>query len=253
MTKILGIIQARMSSSRLPGKVMLPILVKPVIWHIYNRLRTCNNIAQICIATSTNPLDDEIENFSIKENIAIFRGSEEKLVNRLLGAARKFDADAIARITADCPLVDPKIVDQLITIYLRASNIDFVSNTMERTFPDGLDAEVISTKFLDELSVELHDSQIWFIMHIIENQRRYRCMNYKNKVNLSKLRWTMDYEEDYEFIKAVYNELYDEAKIFYMEDILNLLARKPSISKINQKYPSDTSTTAYLAQKKLKP
>lgn len=250
MTKILGIIQARMSSTRLPRKVLLPILEKPVLWHIYNRLKNCKNIDQICIATSTNPPDDEIEKFAIQENIQLYRGSEEKIVNRLLGAAKKFGADAIVRVTGDCPLIDPKIVDQLITIYLNKPSIDFVSNTMERTFPDGLDTEVISTKFLDRLLTEMDDSQEWFIMHVIENQKRYRCEGYKNVEDLSQLRWTLDYNEDYEFVKAVYNELFDEGRIFYMQDILELLARKPYISKMNQKYPANTSMRFYLSQKK---
>jgi spore coat polysaccharide biosynthesis protein SpsF len=250
MVKILAIIQARMGSSRLPGKVMLPILGKPMIWHIYNRLKTCKNVEQICIATSTNALDDQIEKFANKENIHLFRGSEDQIINRLLGAARKFNADVIVRVTADCPLIDPEIIDQLIKIYLNNSNIDFVSNTIERTFPDGLDVEVISTNFLGKLLVELKESQEWFIMHIIENHRKYRCLNYKNLENLSKLRWTVDYKEDYEFVKAIYQELFDNVKIFHMQDILNLLTRKPNILKLNQKYSADTSTQSYLAEKK---
>ena len=250
MVKILGIIQARMGSSRLPGKVMLPILEKPILWHIHNRLKTCKNINEFCIAASTSHADDEIEKFAIKEKIHLFRGSEERIVDRLLGAAKRFDADAIVRVTGDCPLIDSNIIDKLITIYLNNPGIDFVSNTMERTFPDGLDTEVISTKFLEKLLPEVYDSQEWFIMYIIENQKRYRCKNYKNNEDLSQLRWTLDYNEDYEFVKAVYHDLFDEKKMFYMQDILELLERKPYISKINGKYSANTSLSSYLSQKK---
>lgn len=250
MEKILGIIQARMSSTRLPNKVMLPIVGKPILWHIYNRLGKCN-VDQICIATSTNTSDDEIEKFALKENIEIFRGSEELVLIRLLGAAKRFKADAIVRITADCPFVDPKIVNQLLYIYRHNSNLDFVSNTIERTFPDGLDAEVISTKFLEKLSNNLQDDffQQWFATYMIENYKQFNCMNYVHITNLSHLRWTVDYEEDYEFIKSIYNELYPKMNIFYLDDILELLTKKPHLSKINQKYPANTSTAIYLNKK----
>jgi spore coat polysaccharide biosynthesis protein SpsF len=250
MPKILGIIQARAGSSRLQEKIMLPILGKPIIWHIYNRLKNCNKINQICIATSTNSLDDVIEKFALNENIDIFRGSEEKIVDRLIGAARKFNADAIVRITGDCPLVDPYIVDQIIQKFLDNPNLDFVSNTIKRTFPDGLDIEIISRDFLEKLPSQLGDSQEWFAIHIIENHKRFNCINYSNTIDLSKLRWTVDYEEDYKFVKAVYQELFKQDQVFHMKDIIDLLSRKPEIAAINAKYPADTSTKLYLQKQK---
>ena len=131
LAKILGVIQARMGSNRLPGKVMMQILGKPMIWHIYNRLKTCN-VDEICIATSTNPNDDKIEEFALKEDIKIFRGSENLILDRLLSATKKFKADAIARITADCPLVDPDIVNHLIQIYRQSPDLDFICNKIGR-------------------------------------------------------------------------------------------------------------------------
>lgn len=249
MTKILGMIQARIGSSRLPGKVMLPILDKPVIWHIYHRLKQAKKIDQICIACSTNFRDNPIEQFAIKESIPIFRGPEEKILDRLIGAAEKFNANAIVRITADCPFVDPKIVDEIIDVYTSQDDLDFVSNNIRRTFPDGMDVEVISSQFLKKLGVKLYDSQEWFLMHVIENQKCYKCKSYESKNDLSKLRWTLDYQEDYEFVKVVYSEL-SQLNIFYMEDILDLIRRKPHISEINAMYEADTSTSLYLDYKK---
>lgn len=247
MTKILGIIQARYSSSRLEGKVMLPIVGKPIVWHIYNRISSCKKINEICLATSTSHADDQIVKFTEMEKIPYFRGSEEMVLDRLIGAAQKFQADAIVRITADCPLIDPKIVDNIISLYLSNPNMDFASNTIERTFPDGLDTEVISTKFLVKLSKKLRDSftRSWFPMHMIENHKQYFCSNYKNQINLSHLRWTLDYLEDYEFIKQVYQHLYSFNKIFDMAEILSLLEKKPEINKINSKYQSNTSKIEY--------
>ena len=111
---ILGIIQARMSSTRLPGKVLLPVLEKPIIAHIYERMKFSKKIDLICVSTSENSTDDKIEEFCKENKIEVFRGSEENLVSRHLGAAKKYNADAIVRITADCPLIDPEIVDEVI-------------------------------------------------------------------------------------------------------------------------------------------
>jgi len=238
MTKILGIIQARMGSTRLPRKVMLPLLDKPVIWRIYERLCSSKNIDQTCISTSTNSLDDKIEEFAKKENISYFRGSEEMIVNRLLNTAKKFKADAIVRVTGDCPLTDPKIIDQLIQIYLEKQNCDFVSNTIERTFPHGLDTEVISTDFLEVLDKKLQDAktQESFIKYVNSNTKKFSCFNFAYNKNLSYLRWTLDYNEDYIFINKIYQNLYSKIHIFDMNDILNLLEKMPQLSNINKQH-----------------
>jgi len=252
VTKILGIIQARMSSTRLPNKVMLPILEKPIIWHIYNRIRNCD-LDYVCIATSTNPNDDEIEKFALNENIPIFRGQEELVLDRLLGAAEKFSSDAIVRITADCPFVDPHIVNRLIDMYRKDPTLDYVSNTIHRTFPDGLDVEVISNRFMKFLSANLDEFyKEWFIMYVHEKHENFRCINYENQTNLSHLRWTIDYPEDYKFVKKIYEELARKSGIFDMQDILNLIKHKPYLTKINQKYPADTSSIIYKNEKNKK-
>lgn len=246
MPKIIVTIQARMGSVRLPKKVMLPILEKPILWHIYNRLKYCDNVDLICIATSTNPLDDEIEDFALKEHIPIFRGPEKILIERLLNAAKKFGADAIVRITGDCPLVDPKIVDQLIHLYKIKPEVEFVSNTLQRTFPDGLDAEVISTKLLEKLEAELtdEDEREYFVNHVIKNHSKYQCANYSQSKNLSHLRWTSDYKEDYEFVKKIYERLYEKSRIFYMQNILELLEKNPDLITINQKHFNSSTTNS---------
>ncbi len=236
--KILATIQARMGSTRLPEKVMLPILDKPVIWHIFHRLQACRNLDQICVAFSSNNLDDKIEKFLIKNEIQFFRGSEKNLIERLLGAANKFEADAIVRITGDCPLIDPAVVDKLVEIYKSDKNYDFVSNTIQRTFPHGLDAEVISKSLLNRLSKELKNEYFreWFPTYIIQNKKNFNCFNLTYEKNLFHMRWTLDYKEDYQFITKVYEKLYNESRIFYMQDILELLEKEPKISELNKKY-----------------
>ncbi len=246
MEKILGVIQARMSSTRLPTKVMLPILDQPILWHINHRLKK-SHVDDICIATSTNPNDDKIVQFAIKENIQYFRGSETLVLDRLIGAAEKFNADAIVRITADCPLCDPNIINDMIKIYKDQKGLDFISNTIERTFPDGLDVELMSRGFLHKLSNSLQDSFLreWFPMYIVENCKQFRFVSYTNKNNLSHLRWTVDFAEDYEFIKKIYEDLYLKFDVFDMQNILDLLKNKPELTKINQKYSANTSSIIY--------
>jgi spore coat polysaccharide biosynthesis protein SpsF (cytidylyltransferase family) len=147
--------------------------------------------------------------------------------------------------------VDPNIVNHLIDIYRRDPTLDFVSNTLHRTFPDGLDVEVLSKKLMESLSLKLDRFyKEWFIMYIHENQKNFRCANYENTTDLSHLRWTVDYPEDYEFVKKIYDELKSKSGVFVMQDVLDVIKRKPRLPKINQKYPADTSSIIYRNEKK---
>lgn len=238
--KIVCCVQVRMGSTRLPGKAMLSILGQPVIWHVINRLRYSKLIDEIVISTSKNPLDDVIENFARSNGIHCYRGKENDLMDRLYQTARLFNADAIVRITADCPLIDPRVVDMVIQKFLEnVGKIDYVSNTIKRTFPDGLDTEVISYEALQKAWQEVTDEfwREWVTMYFVENPQKFRLMNVEYFQDLSKLRWTLDYIEDLEFIREVYRHLYsDSKKIFYMEEILKLLEQHPEIAEINSKY-----------------
>ena len=227
-----------MNSTRLPGKVMLPILDKPVLWHIFQRLANCKTLDEICIATSKNSSDDIIVEFAKKEGIKFFRGEEEKIADRLVAAANEFDADAIVRITGDCPLVDPLVIDELVSIYRNDTRYDYVSNIIKRTFPDGLDTEVISVNFLRKIFTEIDNSKKHFSTYIIKNHKKFNYYNYENDKNLAHLRWTLDYEEDFEFIKSVYSKIYPINPNFVKNDILKLLNEEPHLSKINEKYCS---------------
>lgn len=249
---ILGIIQARMNSTRLPGKVLLPILEKPVIGHIYERLKFSKKIDEICISTSINKSDDPIVEYAKKEGIKFFRGSEENVVSRLLKTAQKFHADTIVRITGDDPLIDPKIIDKLISLYEENPSADFVSNNKERTFPVGLDTEVIPVKTLEKFYPISNDPIFfeYFIgMYIFEHPKKFFSIGYKlEKPQL--LRWTLDFPEDYEFIKKIYSSLYKPGKIFYMEDILAYLEKHPEVNDINSMHSQQASHLKYEKQKK---
>ena len=147
---ILALIQARMNSTRLPGKVMMPLLGKPVIWRIYERLQFSKKIDKICICTSTSSNDNIIANFADENNLLCYRGSEKDLISRHLGAAKKFSANLLVRITSDDPLVDPQIIDELLELYESNNNVDFLSNAKDHSFPVGLEVEIFPITTLEK-------------------------------------------------------------------------------------------------------
>jgi len=248
---ILAVIQARISSTRLTGKVLLPILGKPIILHIFERLKFSKKIDKICISTSDQKSDDPLVEFAQKNGIAYHRGSEKNLVERHLGAARKFNANAVVRITADCPLVDPDIVDQIIDVYEKNLDVDFVSNTKIRTYPVGLDVELIPTKTLERL-LPISDNTIFYeyfiSMYIYEHSKKFKSLGIQLE-HPNLLRWTLDYPEDYEFLKQIFSHLYKDDKVFHMNDIMSLLETKPELISINSMHNSQFSHLKYSREK----
>lgn len=237
--KIIGLIQARMRSTRLPSKVMLEILGKPILWHIYNRLTKCKFLDLVVVSTGEYNQNSEICDFANHSKIPIYIGSEIDLIDRLYKTAKTFDASAIVRITADCPLVDPKIVDKLAQEFVRNVNeYDIVTNCKVRTFPHGLDVEIYSIAILEKMWKEIKAPELreWFPFYINKNPHLFRIKNIENPMDLSDLRWTVDYPEDYEFITQIYKNLYKDGNTFSMQDILELLNEQPHLKQINSKY-----------------
>ena len=233
-------IQARMGSSRLPGKVMKKVVGKPLLEHIIIRLQSCEKIDKIIVITS-----EEIENEPIKQlcneiNIDCFAGDEKDVLDRYYKAAIEFDLnenDSVLRITADCPLIDPKIVDAVIEKHL-VEGYDYTTNTLIRTFPDGLDCEVFKLSVLNEMwdNAKLKSEREHVTLYIKNNPENYKLGNFKQDDDYSNLRWTVDEKEDFILIKEIYEHLYDDEKIFLMEDILQLLDDNPSLLEINDMY-----------------
>lgn len=237
---IYAMIQARMGSSRLPGKVMKEVVGKPLLEHIINRLQSCEKIDKIIVITS-----EEIENEPIKQlckeiNIDCFAGDEKDVLDRYYKAAIEFNLnenDSVLRITADCPLIDPEIVDAVIEKHLD-EDYDYTTNTLIRTFPDGLDCEVFKLSILNEMwnDARLKSEREHVTLYIKNNPENYKLGNLKQDVDYSNLRWTVDEKEDFILIKKVYEHLYDDEKIFLMKDILQLLDDNPSLLEINDMY-----------------
>ncbi len=245
---ILGVIQARMNSSRLPGKILKEISEKPLIWHINNRLKNSKHISKIVIATTNLDSDKPLRDFAESEGIEYFSGSENNILDRLYQTGKKFNATILVRITADCPLVDPNIVDMMIDTFLYSlPRPDLVTNSLIKTYPDGLDCEIINFDSLSKLCKTTNNSfwQEFPLMYMVENPEKFSIINVENDENISSLRWTVDYEEDLKFVRKIYENLYSKNKIFGMNEILSFLDKNPELKNINSKYQSNTGQLMY--------
>jgi spore coat polysaccharide biosynthesis protein SpsF len=216
MTKIIAIVQARLGASRLPGKTMMDIMGKPMLWHVINRLKQSRRLTDIVIATTTNEKDKAIIRLARESNVKNYAGSEEDVLDRYYQAAIKFKADIIVRITSDCPLIDPEIVDKVIEYFL-SGNFDFVSNTMQPTYPDGLDTEVFSLGSLQRVwkEAKLKSEREHVTPYLWKHPELFIIGNVKNDTDLSRFRWTVDIDEDLQFVREIYQRLYieDNSKI----------------------------------------
>jgi len=231
------IIQARMASTRLPGKVLMDIEGRPMLWHIIDRLKASKLLEAIIVATSADAKDDLIYDFCHKESLDVYRGSQDDVLDRYYRAAKSYNLDLVVRITGDCPLIDPSIVDRTIQVFLDAMpNSDVATNCIKRTYPRGLDTEVFSFSLLENMwknaKKDYHREHV--TPYIYEHLDILNISSTENKEDLSCLRWTVDEESDMEFVRQVYKKLYQDGKIFFMKDVLNLLREESHLSSINR-------------------
>jgi spore coat polysaccharide biosynthesis protein SpsF len=208
-----------------------------MIGWIAERLRACKEVDEIVVGTTQKSQDDAIALFAKREKLLCFRGSEEDLIDRLYGTAREHGADALVRITGDCPFVDPDVVDELVRRFRHVgAQVDYVTNNFPPTFPHGLDAEVWPTPTLGRLWREIQDPYYreWFPLYVKERDKNpFRILNVSSPVNLSDLRWTVDYPEDLVFARRVFRSLGGLNTVFRMSDVLALIRRRPEIKEIN--------------------
>ncbi|MFX3636811.1 MAG: cytidylyltransferase domain-containing protein [Candidatus Pristimantibacillus sp.] len=231
------IIQARMGSTRLPGKVMLHLSGKPVLWHMVERLKHSKLIDKIIIATSVEKENDSIRAFCQEHVIPCYSGSENDVLDRYYRAAKSnpvLPSDIIIRITADCPLIDPEVIDRTIAA-LQIDNADYASNVIIPTYPDGLDCEVMTFAVLEEMwtNAKLQSEREHVTLYIRNHKEQFKLVNVENDEDLSPLRWTLDEQRDFDLIKIIYDNLYTEDTLFLMNDVINLLKEYPDISSIN--------------------
>lgn len=233
---ITAIIQARMLSTRLPGKMLMKILGKTVLWHVVQSVKRSKKIEKIVIATSTDKSDDPIVKECNENTINVFRGNLENVLDRYYNAAKKNNATTIIRITGDCPLIDAKVVDELIDLFEK-KNYDYASNNNPPSYPHGLDAEVFSFNSLETAwkEAKLNSELEHVTPYIRKSPNKFRIGNKSYKENLSELRWTLDYKTDFDAISRIYSELGDRGinHKFNWLDVLQIVRDHPDINQIN--------------------
>lgn len=231
--KVVAIVQARMGSSRLPQKVLLPLAGKPVLAHVIGRLKHCRRLDEIVVATSIADEDNAIDHWCRANSVKCFRGSLLDVLDRYYRAATQHKADAIVRITADCPLIDPEIVDEVVTGFLAG---DFDAYSLSGEFPDGLDCQVFAYSAIEQAWREATlPSEREHVGPYIEKSHSdlFKTGGLERFSQLSHHRWTLDEPRDYEFLKLVFERLHQEDAIFKTPEILGLMEREPDLMKIN--------------------
>lgn len=231
------IIQARMGSSRLPGKVMYELKNKPILWHIVERLKKGKYVNDIILATSTSKEDDKIEEFAKKNNIKYIRGSEDDVLSRYVEAAKITENDILVRITSDCPLIDPKIVDKCIKHFIE-TKCDYVAPTCKNGILRGLDTEVFSKSTLIEINklAKMKNEREHVTLYIYSNPDKYNVdkLVLGSKYEHPKWRLCVDEIGDYNLINAIYNELYIDGEIIKIEDVIDFLSNNERLLKLNE-------------------
>jgi spore coat polysaccharide biosynthesis protein SpsF len=239
--KTVAIIQARMGSTRLPGKVMRTLCGKTILGHVLARVKAAKRLDTIVVATTAAEADQEIVEECRRWNVASFRGSEADVLARYHGAATVIQAETIVRITSDCPLYDPTLLDDMLIAFAAARRqnppVDYLSNTQRRTYPRGLDTEIFTFAALDRAwheTAQPHERE-HVTPYFYQHPERFRLQSYEAAADHSGLRWTLDTPEDWEFVAAIYAALGQTDSLFTTSDILRLLEQQPHLGKINAK------------------
>lgn len=232
--KVLAILQARVSSSRLPGKILKPILGKPMILQQIERVKLTPSIDQLIVATSTSESDNTLVDILLENNIKVFRGSLNDVLDRFYKATLENSAEHVVRLTGDSPLSDPEIIENVIQQHIEL-NVDYTSNSLPETFPDGLDVEVFRFECLKKAweEADLPSEREHVTPYIRNSVDKFTRSNIEYFRDLSNMRWTVDEPEDFEFIEKLYEGLYSKNKTFNMSDVLTFLQEHPDLTKIN--------------------
>jgi spore coat polysaccharide biosynthesis protein SpsF (cytidylyltransferase family) len=221
-----------MASTRLPGKVLADIEGKPLIYHVIRRAQAVKSLSEVVVATSDSPEDDRIARFCESQSVRCFRGNEHDVLDRYYQAAHHFGAEAVVRLTSDCPLLDPTVIDKVIACF-READLDYVTNCLDCTFPDGLDTEVFRTEALDRAWREatLASEREHVTPYIRQRVDIFRLANVQHKEDLSAMRWTVDEPNDLAFVRAIYRHI--GSHTFGMDEVLEVLRTHPDLHKLN--------------------
>jgi spore coat polysaccharide biosynthesis protein SpsF len=231
---IVAVIQARMGSKRLPGKVLKDLGGDTVLGRVVSRVRQCRLVNDLVVATSTDPTDDVILNECRRLGIRAFRGSEYDVLDRYYRAAREAQADVVVRITSDCPLIDPGVSDKTIQAFVDVRP-DYASNVLERTYPRGLDTEVVTLAALECAWRDAREAyqREHVTPFLYEHPEHFRLLSVKGDHDYSQHRWTLDTQEDLEFLRAVYARILDGQDLPW-RDVLNIVKSEPDLAELNR-------------------
>jgi spore coat polysaccharide biosynthesis protein SpsF len=240
MSRVVIVIQARIGSERLPGKVLKELVPgKTLISALLDRLRLCKKANHLLVATSDTVRDDVLSKHVERIGIDVFRGDEHDVLSRFVGAAQRSKADVIVRICADSPLIDAEVIDAAIDQYLsHLKDIDFLTNMLPETFPYGMAVEVLSADVLTRLAqlACLDSDREHVTSYVYRTQQDFRILNLAAESDFSHLRFAVDYPEDFDFVQRVYSVLYKENAQFNWKAVVNLVNSQPDILSINAKH-----------------
>ncbi len=234
---ILAVLQARSSSSRLPGKVLKPILGKPMLERQIERILRASKIDKLVVATSDDSGDDVIAQMCQKIGVDCFRGSLDDVLDRFFQAARPHRPDHVVRLTGDCPLADPSVIDAAIQFAIEGK-YDYASNTLQPTYPDGLDVEVCRFDKLEQVwrSATMKSQREHVTPYFYQNPHLFKLGSLTRQPDLSALRWTVDNADDFALITSVFESLYPGNPAFGTNEVLAYLNSRPELSKLNSSY-----------------
>ena len=235
--KVVASVEARMTSSRLPGKVLMPVLEKPILFYLIERLKSVAKIDEIVLATTTNLQDNVLEQFAKTNGIRCFRGSEDDVMLRVIEAVKSVSGDTVVEITGDCPILDTEVASQVISLY-EYGDVKYASNAHIRSYPDGMDVQVFSLNSLIEsekmTSNTLHREHV--SLHMRENPKLFPQANLLAPPSLHhpELGLTLDEIEDFKLLKLIIENLYPQSPLFSCQDIMRFLKKNPEFVKINE-------------------
>jgi spore coat polysaccharide biosynthesis protein SpsF len=237
MSGVVALLQARANSTRLPGKVLRPLLGMPMLARQIERVQRARCIDWLVIATSNHASDDAIADLGRLLGVEVYRGSLDDVLDRMMQAARAHDPDWIVRLTGDCPLADPVLIDAAIEIAVTGDH-DYVSNALEPTFPDGLDVEVVRASVLEtawrEAVLPSEREHVTSFVHTRPD--RFRIAKLRNGEDLSALRWTVDEPADFELVEIIYQNLHAQNSAFSWLDVLALVRHEPELAIWNTRH-----------------
>ncbi len=240
----LGVLQARMTSSRLPGKVLAPLNGEPMIVRQLQRLDRVKGMTEVVVATSVDSSDDALVDVVTAHGWPVVRGPLDDVLGRFAQVIRDYGPDVVVRLTADCPLVSPSVADLVIERF-HSGEYDYVSNTLTPSFPDGLDVEVVTAQaltWLAEQTVDPHERE-HVTLGVYRRPEVFSLLNVLGSEDLSALRWTVDTTADLEFVRTIYERLYSENPEFEIWDVLRLIEQDPSLNRTSADLPRNAALT----------